>query len=257
AAAFGGRHPWTVLGAALLVAGGAEALRRSVQWDVLPELADPQVAMVADWMGHPASEGDESVARVLSRALRDVPGATAVRASSVTGMAFVDVVFGSEGQLEAGRRAIAERLAAARAALPGSARVQVAPDAASTGWVYQYALIDRTHGQTGLSLRRLQDDLVRPALASIPGVAEVASVGGELQQVVVDVRSDELRGRNLAWSDVVSVLRSRLASAPSPTPRELSDLPVGSARLGQLASVRLEQKMPAGIAGLGRLAPGL
>ncbi len=227
--AFATRHRRAVLAAAVVVAVAGELGRRHLGRDVLPDLSDPQVVLVADWMDHDATEVAASVTSVLTAALADVPGATAVRGSSMSGMAYVDVVFGSESGLPAGRRAILDRVARARRRLPPTVRIDVGPEASSTGWVFQYALYDPTHGQPPLALRRLQEDVVRPALASIPGVVEVASVGGATEEALVEVLSAELRARGLAFSDVLAAVRPLLAARPAASLAELGALRVPAA----------------------------
>ena len=222
--AFATRHRRAVLAAAVAFAVAGELGRRQLGRDVLPDLSDPQVVLVADWMGHDATEVAASVTSVLTAALADVPGATAVRGSSMSGMAYVDVVFGSESGLPAGRRAILDRVARARPRLPPTARIDVGPEASSTGWVFQYALYDPTHGQPPLALRRLQEDVVRPVLASIPGVVEVASVGGATEEALVEVLPAELRARGLAFSDVFAAVRPLLAARPAASLAELGAL---------------------------------
>jgi len=222
--AFATRHRRAMLAAAVLVAVAGELGRRRLGRDVLPDLSDPQVVLVADWMGHDATEVAASVTSVLTAALADVPGATAVRGSSMAGMAYVDVVFGSESGLPAGRRAILDRVARARPRLPPTVRIDVGPEASSTGWVFQYALYDPTHGQPPLALRRLQEDVVRPMLASIPGVVEVASVGGATEEALVEVLAAELRARGLAFSDVLAAVRPLLAARPAASLAELGAL---------------------------------
>ena len=92
-------------------------------------------------------------------------------------------------------------------------RLYVGPAASSTGWVFEYALTDPALVSSLLDLRRFQDDVLRPALAAIPGVAEVATVGGELREVRVDVKPRQLRERGLAFTDVRRALRAALVAA--------------------------------------------
>lgn len=262
--AWSASHHRVVIGAALVLAVAGELARRAVSHDVLPELSDPQIVLVAEWMGHPAGEVATEVTGSLTHALQGIPGSTEVRGSSMAGMAYVDVVFGSTESLERGRQAILDRVASLRSQLPRSVRVQVGPLASSTSWVFQYALVDPTHGQTPVALRRLQDEVLRPALLSIPGVAEVASVGGEIEQVLVNVSSDELRARALAFSDVVQSLRTAL-SGPEPLSfRMLASLPIpvpgegaAPASLRDLAQVRITHEMPSGIADLSGIQPAV
>jgi len=262
--AFCARHHWIVIAAALSIAAAGELARRAVSRDVLPDLSDPQIGLVAEWSGHPATEVAASVTQVLTGALADLPGTTAVRGSSMSDMAYVDVIFESPSSLASGRQAILERLAGLRDRLPAHVRVQVGPEASSTGWVFQYALVDPTHGETALTLRRLQDDVFRPALSKIPGVAEVASVGGDTEQVLIDVRSDELRKHGLAFSDVVAALQPALLANASATVAELQGLPLPghtpAARppaLREIARVRLTHDMPGGVADLGGGPPAV
>lgn len=202
------RRHFIVIGVALVLAVVGERARRSLSRDAIPELSDPQIAVVAEWMGHPAREVAGEVTRELTRAFDGIAGSTAVRGSSMSGMAYVDVVFSDASELEAGRRAVVERLKQARTRLPETARVEVGPLATSTGWIYQYVLVDPTRKASLLRMRRLQDTLIVPELLKIPGIAEIASVGGNVQQALIDVSSDQLRARGVAFSDVVASLRA-------------------------------------------------
>lgn len=202
------RRSAIVIVAAIVVAGGGEWARRSLSRDAVPDLSDPQVGIVVNWMGHPASEVADRVTQVLTETLKSVPGSTAVRGLSMAGMAYVDVVFGSSASLEPGRQEILKRVANLRSRLPPNGRVQVGPAASSTGWIFQYALVDSSN-HAGVPMgRQLQEDLLRPALAAIPGVAEVASVGESAQELVVETEPDRLRARGVAFSDVVAAVRA-------------------------------------------------
>ena len=139
--AWTGRHPGFVLAAALLAVAGGEAARRSLARDAIPELANPQIVVVAEWMGHSASEVADAIAAPLTRALEGTPGSTAVRGASMSGMAYLDVVFAAGADIAAGRATIAARVASARTGLPDAVRILVGPEASSTGWVFQYALV--------------------------------------------------------------------------------------------------------------------
>ncbi|HEY7372715.1 MAG TPA: efflux RND transporter permease subunit, partial [Polyangia bacterium] len=206
AVAWSARHPRRVLAAAALVAAAGLAAQQRLAREVIPDLADPQLAVVAEWMGHDASAVAEGVTAVVSQALRDVPGVAAVRGSSMADMAYLDVAFRSTGDLAPGRAAIVERAAALRPRLPAGARLRVGPVASSTSWVFQYVLVDPTHGQPARAMRRLQEDVVRPALAAVPGVAEVASVGGATREVLVEALAEPMRARGVAFSDLAAAL---------------------------------------------------
>ncbi|HEU0091620.1 MAG TPA: efflux RND transporter permease subunit, partial [Vicinamibacteria bacterium] len=208
------RQSLIVIAAAIVVAAGGEWARRSLSRDAVPDLSDPQVGLVVDWMGHPATEVATRVTQVLTESFKSIPGSTAVRGSSMAGMAYVDVVFGSADSLEPGRQEIFKRIANLRYRLPPHIRLQIGPAASSTGWIFQYALVDPSR-RTAMPIgRQLQEELLRPALAAIPGVAEVASVGETAQELVVETEPDRLRARGVAFSDVVAAVRAEVRGAP-------------------------------------------
>jgi Cu(I)/Ag(I) efflux system membrane protein CusA/SilA len=259
------RRPWRVILAALLLAVAGELARRNLASDAIPDLSNPQIVLVADWMGHPAAEVASELTQVLTGALQGVPGSTAIRGSSMSGMAYVDVVFDSPSDLQRGREGIVDRVANVRGRLPANVRIQIGPMASSTGWVFQYVLIDPQRRQSALALKRLQDGVLRPALAAIPGVAEVASVGGGVQQVLVELEGERLRARAVAFSDVVSTLRKALATNPRASPEDLEALPLqipGPAvseptRIGDLGHVHVTDDLPTGLADFRGIEPAV
>ena len=232
------RRSWLVVGATALAAVGAYAAQRSVARDAIPDLSDPRIGVIAEWMGHPATDVAEQVTRVVTAGLDRIPGSTAVRGQSMSDMAYVDVVFGSESALGAGRAEILRRMTELRSRLPGGAVVTVGPAASATGWVMQYALIagptihtpmgensHQTHQSKVRLVRKFQDLMLRPALEAVPGVAEVATLGGETSEVVVQTSADQLRAANVALSDVVAALRAKMATHPR-TAQEISRDPL-------------------------------
>jgi Cu(I)/Ag(I) efflux system membrane protein CusA/SilA len=251
-------HPRAVIVVSVAAALAGAVARRALARDVVPDLADPQIGIVVDWMGHAAPEVADRVTRVLTEALADLPGAKAVRGSSMPGMAYVGVVFDAGADLQEARRRVDGRLAGDAPWLPAGARLQLGPAASSSGWVLEYALTDPALVSSLLDLRRFQDEVLRPTLSAIPGVAEVASLGGDRRQLRVDVKPRVLRERGLAFSDVVAALRPVLGTQPPghATRGVLEGLPVGAAggpavaRLGDVALVRLTEEMPSGLADL-------
>ena len=253
------RHRRAILGAAVAVALLGAFARRALRRDAIPDLSDAQIVLVADWMGHAAPEVAERITNVLTAALDGVAGATAVRGASMSGMSYVDVVFDAADRLADGRAEIVRRVDAARArrALPATARVQVGPLASSTGWVFEYALVDPERRSSLLELRRFQDDVLGPALAAVDGVAEVAPLGGAVRQLSVETSPDLLRARGLAFSDVLAAL-SGAHAAGAPTPDAIPQLPLGppssdgrQARLSDVAYARVTRDQPDGLADLG------
>ncbi len=178
----------------------ASSSRRRLSRDAVPDLSDPQIGLVADWMGHPATEVATRVSQVLTDALGSVPGSTAIRGSSMSGMAYVDVLFGSSADLERPRQEIVQRVAR----MPR----QAAGERSSSGRAgrlehrldLQYALVNPHISGASVALRQLQDNLFRPALEAIPGVAEVAAVGEPVQELLVVAEPEQLRAREASPS---------------------------------------------------------
>jgi len=248
------RHSLVVIVAAVALGIWGEHARRRLAADAVPDLSDPQVGLVVEWMGHPASEVATRVTGVLTESLKSVPGARSVRGASMTGMAYVDVLFGSSKSLEPGRREIIRRLEDdIRSRLPTTIRLEVGPPASSTGWIYEYALV----GSSRLPLavgHRVQDEMLRTELEKIPGVAEVASVGGTTEQLVIESDAERLRARNVAFSDVVESVRSKVSGNPDPWKIDTIPLLLGdhTKRLvGDIGHTALTPDMPVGITDLG------
>lgn len=237
--------------AALLVLACALA-HRALARDAIPDLSDPRIALVFDWMGHPATEVAQTITTQVTSALEGIPGATAIRGSSMSGMAYIEVVFASSAARSAGRSEIARRVRAMRSQLPAEVRPAVGPEASSTGWVLQYAIAlpavrDSMHVAGDLvspaslfGLRRFQDEVLAPALHAVDGVAEIAAVGGEVEQLVVEARPERLRETGLAFSDLVAQVRAVLA-----TDRDAGTERIESA-LDGLAHARRATEMSAG-----------
>jgi Cu(I)/Ag(I) efflux system membrane protein CusA/SilA len=271
------RRPLRVLFFTALVASASFLYQRKLPRDALPDLSDPQIVLVAEWMGHPADDVAARVTDSLTRALSDVPGATAVRGASMAGMSYVDVVFGSVDQATNGRTEIAARVARLRSELPAEVRVRVGPAASSTGWVFQYALMppksdampmaEKAHQDTAdvlAPLREFQDTVLRPQLEKVPGVAEVATVGGYPKEVRVETTAGQLRGANVALSDVIEAVRSRVRAEPGATPESLaSAVSVAGAPteatvpLTRVADVVTGLAMPDGVADVDGATPAV
>lgn len=271
--AWSARHSVFVLLVTLLAAAGSYFTQRSLARDALPDLSSPQIVLVAEWMGHSAAEVAKEVTEKLTKELDGVPGSSAIRGSSMTGMAYVDVVFDSASALDAGRKEIVHRVFALGPRLHPTVRVQVGPIASSTSWVFQYAILPPDHrmsmamGESAhahaerMSLvphRTFQDEVLRPALLAIPGVAEVATVGGATQEVLVETTAEQLRSAGVAFSDVVTALESNLKSSKDPTLCRIEATPLGVPAIDQedaggsvlerVANVRLAPAMERGIA---------
>jgi Cu(I)/Ag(I) efflux system membrane protein CusA/SilA len=189
---------------ALVVAGYA---LRNVPLDAIPDLSDPQVIVFTEWMGRSPDLVEDQVTYPIVASLLSAPRVEAVRGQSMFGMSFVYVIFEEGTDLYWARSRIMEYLGTMRDRLPQGVTPTLGPDASSVGWAFQYALIDRSGRHDLADLRAHQDFQLRYALASVPGVAEVASVGGYERQYQVEVDPTRLHAHGLSLADVSAAIR--------------------------------------------------
>jgi Cu(I)/Ag(I) efflux system membrane protein CusA/SilA len=173
-----------LLAAVALAAWGVWAARHT-PIDALPDLSDVQVIVRTSYPGQAPQVVEDQVTYPLTTTLLSVPGARAVRGYSFFGDSFVYVLFEDGTDLYWARSRVLEYLNQAQAGLPATVRPALGPDATGVGWIYQYALVDRDGGHDLSQLRALQDWFLRFELKSLPGVAEVASIGGMVRQFEV------------------------------------------------------------------------
>jgi Cu(I)/Ag(I) efflux system membrane protein CusA/SilA len=197
-----------VLFAALALATLGVTAMRNVKLDAIPDLSDPQVIVFTEWMGRSPTLVEDQVTYPLVTSLLGAPHVVDVRGQTMFGMSFVYVVFEEGTDIYWARSRVLEYLNTVKSRLPVDANTRIGPDATGIGWVYQYALVDESGRHDLGQLRALQDFSLRYALTSVPGVAEVASVGGYEQQYQVTVDPIRLRNFNLTVSDVVSAVRN-------------------------------------------------
>jgi Cu(I)/Ag(I) efflux system membrane protein CusA/SilA len=196
-----------VLFAAVALAIAGVTAMRNVKLDAIPDLSDPQVIIFTEWMGRSPTLVEDQVTYPLVTSLLGAPHVVDVRGQTMFGMSFVYVVFEEGTDIYWARSRVLEYLNTVRSRLPADANAQLGPDATGIGWVYQYALRDSSGKHDLGELRTLQDFSLRYALTSVPGVAEVASVGGYEQQYQVSVDPVRLRNFGLSVSDVVQAVR--------------------------------------------------
>lgn len=194
---------------ALALALGGVYAARAISLDALPDLSDTQVILYASYPGQAPEVVEAQLTYPLTSRMLSVPGATDVRGFSFFGFSLVYVLFEDGTDLYWARSRVLESVSGLGAALPAAAHVELGPDATGVGWVYQYALTSERH--TLQELRALQDWFLRFELASVQGVAEVASVGGFVKQYQVTVDPVKLRGYGVTLPQVRSAIeRSNL-----------------------------------------------
>jgi Cu(I)/Ag(I) efflux system membrane protein CusA/SilA len=174
--------------------------------DAIPDLSDTQVIVYSRWDRSPDILEDQVTYPIVS-ALVGAPGVKAVRGFSDFGFSYVYVIFRDGTDLYWARSRVLEYLSKIQPLLPDGVRTELGPDATGVGWVFQYALVDRSGRHSLADLRTLQDWSLRYRLQSVPGVAEVASLGGFVQQYQVTVDPNRLRAFELAITDVAAAIR--------------------------------------------------
>ena len=180
---------------------------RQVKLDAVPDLSDPQVIVFTEWMGRSPTLVEDQVTYPIVSGLVSAPRVADVRGYSMFGMSFVYVIFQEGTDVYWARSRVLEYLSSIEARLPPGADPKLGPDASGVGWVFQYALVDKS-GQHGLDeLRTFQDFTLRYALGSVPGVAEVASVGGYQKQYQVTVDPARLRAYGVTLDEVIARIR--------------------------------------------------
>ena len=196
-------------GALLLVALGVWAIR-TTPVDAIPDLSENQVIVFADWSGRSPREVEDQVTYPLTTNLQGLAGVREVRAQSMFGFALLTVVFDDGVDNYFARTRVLERLSYLQQLMPAGVAPQLGPDATGLGWVYQYYLkVDPAKMGAGYdlgSLRALQDFFIRYQLAAVPGVAEVASLGGFVRQYQVAVDAGKMRQSGVTLREVMDAL---------------------------------------------------
>ena len=200
------RRLLVLMGVAVALAGAVVAIKH-IKLDASPDLSEPQVVVFTEWMGRSPTLIEDQVSYPIVSKLIGTPNVTDVRGYSMFGMSFVYVVFKEGTDIYWARSRVLEYLSGLRTSLPEGVNPTLGPDATGVGWVFQYSLVDKT-GRHGLDeLRTFQDFTLRYALGSVPGVAEVASVGGYQKQYQVTVDPDRLRAHGLGVREVSDAIR--------------------------------------------------
>ncbi|MFO0585287.1 MAG: CusA/CzcA family heavy metal efflux RND transporter [Anaeromyxobacter sp.] len=186
---------------------GATWTMRNIPLDALPDLSDTQVIVYSRWDRSPDILEDQ-VTYPITSALLGAPKVKAIRGFSDFGFSYVYVIFEDGTDPYWARTRVLEYLSKITPQLPAQVQVELGPDASSVGWVYQYALVDRTGQHSSDELRSYQDWNLRYAIQSVPGVSEVATVGGHVRQYQVQVNPNALAAYGLPLESVIKAVRT-------------------------------------------------
>ncbi len=197
----------TLLFVAALAVWGAYAMRNSAL-DAIPDLSDVQVIIFTEWPGQSPDIIEDQITYPIASSLLAAPGVQYVRGQSMFSMSFVYAIFEDGTDIYWARSRVIEYLNEIQANLPEGVTPTLGPDATGVGWVFEYALIDETGNLDLQELRSLQDWNLRYALESVPGVAEVASVGGFVKEYQVIVDPNKLLAFGIPLRDVVEAVRN-------------------------------------------------
>ncbi|MGD9020346.1 MAG: CusA/CzcA family heavy metal efflux RND transporter [Lysobacterales bacterium] len=257
----------------ILALGGAYVVVNTPV-DAIPDLSDVQVIVKTPFPGQAPQVVEDQVTYPLTTAMLSVPGAVTVRGYSFFGDSYVYVIFEGGTDLYWARTRVLEYLNQVSGQLPPAARPALGPDATGVGWIYEYALRDRTGQHDLAQLRSIQDWFLKYELQTVPGVAEVATVGGMVRQYQVVVNPDALRAYGLPLAKIRSAIQRGnrevggsvmemgeaeymvRATGYLSSVEDLAEIPLGvnaqgtPIRLAEVADIRLGPQMRRGIAEL-------
>ncbi len=267
----------------LLVAAGIYAVART-PLDAIPDLSDVQVIIKTNYPGQAPQVVEDQVTYPLATAMLSVPGAVTVRGYSMFGDSFVYIIFKDGTDIYWARSRVLEYLSQVIPRLPRAAKPALGPDATGVGWIFEYALVDRSGKHDLSQLRALQDWFLKYELRTVPGVSEVAAVGGMVKQYQIVVDPAKLRAYRLTLPDVrMAVEKGNQESGGAVVElaeaeymirargyvqglKDLRAIPLGLTsagapiRLDQVAEIRLGPEMRRGITelnGEGEVAGGI
>jgi Cu(I)/Ag(I) efflux system membrane protein CusA/SilA len=193
-------------GTLLLVLAGIGSLRQ-IPLDALPDISDVEVIVHTPWAGEPPSIIEDQVTYPIVTTMLAAPHVKAVRAQTMFGDSYVFVVFEDTTDLYWARSRVLEYMQQITGRLPEDVHPAIGPDATGAGWIYEYALVDHSHQHSLADLRSLQDWYLRYQLETVPGVAEVATIGGFVRQYQVNLDPDKLRAYGIPLSTVIEKVR--------------------------------------------------
>jgi copper/silver efflux system protein len=193
-------------GVFLLVLFGIWSMK-NISLDALPDISDVQVIIHTGWTGQPPDIIEDQVTYPIVTTMLAAPRVKSVRAETMFGDSYVYVIFQDGTDLYWARSRVLEYLQQLQGKLPPGVNPVLGPDATGAGWVYEYVLVDHSHKQNLADLRSLQDWYIRYQLETVPGVAEVATIGGFVRQYQVRLDPDKLQAYNIPLSTVIERVR--------------------------------------------------
>jgi Cu(I)/Ag(I) efflux system membrane protein CusA/SilA len=202
------KNRFLVLMATLLLTGWGLIAVKQTPLDAIPDLSDVQVIIRTTFPGQSPQVVEEQVTYPITTTMLAVPGAQAVRGYSFFGDSYVYVIFEDGTDIYWARSRVLEYLSQAAADLPAGVQPRLGPDATGVGWVYNYVLVDRSGNHDLAQLRTLQDWFLKYELQTVPGVAEVATVGGMVKQYQVIADPEKLRAYGIPLSRLVQRIQS-------------------------------------------------
>ncbi len=203
---FSAENRYLVIAATIVALAGAWWSMKNIPLDALPDLSDTQVIVYSKWDRSPDIIEDQ-VTYPITAALLGAPRVKAIRGFSDFGFSYVYVIFEDNTDLYWARTRVLEYLSKIQPQLPAGVSTELGPDASSVGWVFQYALVDRTGAHASDELRSYQDWNLRYAVQSVPGVSEVATVGGQVRQYQITVNPNALASYKLPLEAVINAVR--------------------------------------------------
>ncbi|WP_421531899.1 efflux RND transporter permease subunit [Lelliottia amnigena] len=202
------RNRLLVILAACVMAGWGWWSVQRAPLDALPDLSDVQVIVKASYPGKAPQVIEDQVTWPLTTSMLSVPGAKTVRGFSMFGDAYVYVLFEDGTDLYWARSRVLEYLSQVQSQLPAGVKASLGPDATGVGWIYEYALVDRTGKHSLADLRALQDWTLKFELKTVPNVSEIASIGGMVRQYQIVVAPEKMRALNITHGQIVSAVQA-------------------------------------------------
>ncbi len=234
-----------ILGTLFVIAWGLYSLQRT-PLDAIPDLSDVQVIIFTEFPGQAPQIIEDQITYPLTTSMLSVPFAQTVRGYSFFGFSFVYIIFEDGTDLYWARSRVLEQLNFISGRLPEGVNPTLGPDATGVGWVYEYALIDKTGKHDLSELRSIQDWYLRYELQTVPGVSEVASIGGYVKQYQVEIDPNKLIAYNISLNKIIMAIK-RSNNDVGGALLEMSETEFMVRGLGYIKSIEDIEKIPVGI----------